>query len=75
MNSQGWLRSSNDDYGAGSIVGSESAAAGGNRTLRVLVGEAGLSNRMFRTVVELSGRDMRRRNFLLDSAFSAAAIR
>ena len=150
------LRSNNDDYGIGSIVGGESEAASGNRTLRVLVEEAGLSNAALaravvavgaeegvhvgtnttsvrrildgcqprwpvprlvakvlsrqlhqeisvtecgfadrtpasedlhdvlscsgtldgtlRTVVELSGRDMRRRKFLLGSAFSAAAF-
>jgi hypothetical protein len=152
------LRLNNGDYGVGSIVGGESEAAGGNRTLRALVDEAGLSNaalaravvvvaagaeegvhvgtnttsvrRMLdgcqprwpvprlvakvlsrqlhqeisvtecgfadhtpasedlhdglscsgtldgtlRTVVELSGRDMRRRRFLLGSAFNATAF-
>jgi hypothetical protein len=156
MTGHDWLRSDNDDFGAGSIVASESEMAGSSRPLRALVDEAGLSNaalaravvragaeegvhvgtnttsvrRMLdgcqprwpvprlvakvlsralhheisvtecgfadrtpasedqydglscagtldgtlRTVVELSGRDMRRRKFLLGSAFSAAAF-
>lgn len=44
MTGHDWLWSSNDDYGSGSIVGSENEAVGGNFLLRMLVDGAGLSN-------------------------------
>jgi hypothetical protein len=78
MTGNDWLRSSNDDYGSGSIVDSENEAAG-DRTPAVEDQYDGLHcsgtlEGTLRTIVEVSGRDMRRKKFLLGSVFNAAAF-
>jgi hypothetical protein len=57
MTGNDWLRSSNDDYGSGSIVDSENEAAGGNHALRALVEEAGLSNAGLARAVVAAGAE------------------
>jgi hypothetical protein len=52
-----WLRSRNDDYGSGGIVGSKNESAGGNSALRVLMEEARLSNAALARAVVAAGAE------------------
>ncbi|MGH3688201.1 MAG: hypothetical protein ACRDRE_16210 [Pseudonocardiaceae bacterium] len=57
MSRNDWLRSSNDDYGSGGIVGSENESVGGNCALRVLMEEARLSNAALARAVVAAGAE------------------